>query len=195
MLVQNCEFGKARFRMELGARANQAGFPANQMVFKNNYFHDNNADSGVAITQGDETTMAFTFDGNTFANSPNNTLFGLFGGVAGPVKFINNTISNVSNWILYFAVTSDSLVNSNGNLLFDNNTIINAAAFANFEYSNIFNVTLSNNRFTGQNTGDDSVVYGNGATLSNIQVNGNTFNTCRGPTDDGSFHWKRAGIQ
>src|SRR5262249_40059284 len=69
LLVRNSEFGKARFWMELFARTNTGGFSSNQMVFRNNYFHDNNADAGISITQGDGSAMKFVFENNRFARS------------------------------------------------------------------------------------------------------------------------------
>src|SRR6267142_1060386 len=94
--------------MELQARSNSGGYSTNQMIFRNNYFHDNNADAGISITQGDGSTMKFVFDNNRFTRS-SGILFGLFGGVGGPVHFTNNTISELSSWVLAFAVTPNSL--------------------------------------------------------------------------------------
>src|SRR5262249_33500320 len=99
--VKDSEFGRARFWMELLARANEGGYSTNQMIFTNNYFHDNNADAGISIAQGDGSAMSFVFDKNRFTRS-SGILLGLFGGVGGPVKFTNNTVSNVSSWIFAF---------------------------------------------------------------------------------------------
>ena len=188
-LIENCEFGKSRFWIELTARPNTGGYPDNIMTFRNNSFHDNNADAGVSFGQGLDTAMHFVFDSNTFTATQNNMLFGIFGGVAGPVEITNNIISGVGSWVMYFAV-HDAVAN-NGNILFSHNTITNAQGFASFQYENIHDVTLDNNDFSGTSVSNpaasESTPYGSGANLTRIVISNNTFRNCRVPRNTGAF--------
>jgi hypothetical protein len=188
LLVQNSEFGRARFWMELVALRNTAGYPANRMIFRNNYFHDNNADAGISITQGDGSTNEFIFENNRFARS-SGILLGLFGGVGGPVYFTNNDIADVSSWILAFAASGKTPYNAN--LLFSRNVINRAFGLTYLEYSEIRNITISDNSFHGLSdktpADSESFLYGSGANLSNITIINNEFNDCRKPRKTGPF--------
>jgi hypothetical protein len=188
LLVQNSEFGKARFWMELVALRNTAGYPFNRMIFRNNYFHDNNADAGISITQGDGSMNEFVFDSNRFARS-SGILLGLFGGVGGPVSFTNNDIADVKSWILAFAANGNTPYNAN--LLFSRNVINRAFGLTYLEYSDIRGITISDNSFHGLSktspSDSESVLFGSGAKLSNVTIANNEFNDCRKPRETGPF--------
>jgi hypothetical protein len=193
LLVENCEFaGPSRFWAELLARPNQAGFPQNRMVFRNNKFWNvvdpKIVNAQIAICQGDFKTYSMTFDHNEIRDCPD--VFGFYKGVAGPITITNNKITNCGKVVTFGY--SGGWINSdmNANITVANNTIVNGTALVAFTRNRAENVVLRNNKFTGKsptNVGlSTSVIVEDGAEISNTTVENNTFKDCRLPEDGGS---------
>jgi hypothetical protein len=59
-LVDNCKFGRARFWMEMQTRSNDSGWPNNEVIIRNSYFHDSHEDGAIGLVQGDGSRVAYT---------------------------------------------------------------------------------------------------------------------------------------
>jgi hypothetical protein len=193
LLVENCEFGgPSRFWAELTARANQMNSPMNQCVFRNNSFHDAVGATGIAITQGDFQRYSFTFSNNTFTRASSG-IFGLYGGVAGPVSISGNTIDSC-NTVLEFG-QAPGWINSpvTANVTMEANTITHGMSLVSF-FGSQSNIVVRNNTFSGKDPGNKglstAVVYG-AATIHSALVEGNSFTDCRTPEQSAGIDGER----
>ena len=197
LLVENCEFGgPSRFWAELLARPNGAGYPVNQMVFRNNKFWnvvDPKINAGqIAICQGDFKPYAMTFDHNDIRDCPD--IFGFYGGVAGPITITNNTITNCKKVIFFGG--SGGWLNSdmNANITVEHNTITHGVSLAEFSGIRGSNVFLRDNTFTGispTNLSASTAVMANNANITNTVVENNIFTDCRTPIQQGRLIGQR----
>ena len=89
-VAEDCEFGKSRFWAEIGTR-----FEKKSGTFRRCRFHDASV-IAVVLCQGDGGNQPYLFEACTFENTPG--VFGLFGGVGGPVVIRNNTFKNAGGY-------------------------------------------------------------------------------------------------
>jgi Right handed beta helix region len=189
LLVENCEFsGPSRFWIEFSPRKSQNVNQANQAIFRNNIFNDAKiSTAGIVLTQGDYSSYAITFDSNTISNGKG--VFGMYGGIGGPINIVNNNISNCTGKILETAFTSGWINSKNNkNVTMENNTIINGSHLAYFA-GVAENFVIRNNIYTG---GTSSIIYASGPLVGNL-VEGNTFTNSR--TVEEEWGWAFSGMR
>ena len=197
LLVENCEFGgPSRFWAELLARPNSAGYPVDQMVFRNNKFWnvvDPKITSGqIAICQGDFKPYAMTFDHNDIRDCPD--VFGFYLGVAGPITISNNTVTNCKKLVTFGY--SGGWINSsmNANITVEHNTITHGESLVEFSQNACSNVFLRDNTFIGKsptNLSASTAVLMNNAIIKNTVVEDNTFIDCHTPMQQGMLGGQR----
>lgn len=187
LLVENCEFGgPSRFWIEYCNRQSSLISPKNRAIFRNNVFKDAKLNgSAIVFTQGDFNTYSVIFEGNTISDAI--SCFAFDGGVKGPIRIVNNTISNLPGNIMEFHVYPGWINNNNNaNITMENNIITGGGVLVNFS-GPAQNVVVRNNNFTGNYSNDSSstvVKYGSGAPLSSNLFEANTFSNCRTPEED-----------
>jgi hypothetical protein len=173
-IAEDCEFGKSRFWAEIGTRgSNKSG------TFRRCDFHDSSV-TGFTLAQGDGKTEPYLFENCTFENTPG--VFGLYGGVGGPVVIRNNTFTHAGT-ILSSGYSPGAIVNTNNGVLMENNQAIHCGELVNFTAKSS-DWVIRKNTFTGidpANPGlSTAVVYG-AAEISNCAITDNQFTDCRTP--------------
>jgi hypothetical protein len=218
LLVDSTEMsGPSRFWVELLARPNQAGYPADRVEFTNCVFKDAVGAQGIAICQGDNRPLSFLFRNNIFMNSPRG-LFLFAGGIAGPVLITENKITNCggdttkgAGSLLDFEFGGNTENPKNNhwvkNITFTNNTVISPGVFIDLKGSwdgipmVVENVTIRDNYFSGTDSISvceaKSVIYGesiawynksvNNCQMSNIAITNNVFRNCAAPKQIGKI--------
>lgn len=172
--AEDCEFGKSRFWVEIGTLgAKKSG------TFRRCYFHDASV-TAIALCQGDGGRQPYLFEDCKFENTPG--VFGLYGGVGGPVIIRNNTFAR-AGVVLASGYSPGAKVNFNKGVLMENNAAIHCAILATFT-ANATGWTIRNNTFTGLDPANPglstAVVYG-AATISRCVIADNQFADCRTP--------------
>ena len=172
--AEDCEFGKSRFWVEIATLGtNKSG------TFRRCYFHDASV-TAVVLCQGDGGKQPYLFEDCRFENTPG--VFGLYGGVGGPVVIRNNTFTR-SGVILSSGYAPGAKVNVNKGVLMENNRAIHCAMLANFT-ANATGWVIRNNIFTGLDTHNPGLstagVYG-AAEITHCAITDNQFADCRTP--------------
>lgn len=172
--AEDCDFGKSRFWVEIATRGSKKSG-----TFRRCAFHDASV-TGIVLCQGDGSAQQYLFENCRFENAPG--VFGLYGGVGGPVVIRNNTFTNAGN-ILNGGYSPGAVTNDNKNVLMENNQAVRCTMLVNF-IARATGWTVRKNTFTGpdpQNPGlATSVVYG-AATISGCAITDNQFTDCRTP--------------
>ena len=172
--AEDCEFGKSRFWVEIATRgAKKSG------VFRRCRFHDSSV-TGIALAQGDGRAQPYLFEECLFENTPG--VFGLFGGVGGPVVIRNNTFTNAGA-ILSSGYSPGAVTNINKGVLMENNHALECTVLVSFT-ANATDWMIRKNTFTGLDAAEPgnstAVVYG-AAVISHCTFTGNEFSDCRTP--------------
>jgi hypothetical protein len=222
LLVDSTEFsGPTRFWVELQARASQSIYPSSEFTFTNCTFKDAVGSHGIAIAQGDNTTVSFSFVNNTFSNAPKG-VFLFTGGIAGPVTISGNKIFNCGGdtlrghgYLLDFWWGGNTLNPTDNrwvkNITFSDNIIENSGYLLSLRGSwcgtpmVVENINITNNRITcpesknPENT--PSVVYGesvsgydksiNNCQVANVSIENNIFSNCAAPSQIGKILGER----
>lgn len=173
-IAEDCIFGKSRFWGEIGTRGeNKSG------TFRRCHFHDSSV-TGFALCQGDGKTEPYLFENCTFENTPG--VFGLYGGVGGPVIIRNNTFTHAGT-ILSSGYSPGAIVNTNVGVLMENNVAIRCGVLVSFT-AKASNWVIRKNTFAGLDAANPglstAVVYG-AAEISHCAITDNQFTDCRTP--------------
>jgi hypothetical protein len=148
--VHNSYFGLSMTWQELfGGFENKSG------TFTNNTFDQCHKDFCITVTQGDNSTVPFTFENNHFTgcvfHNPSNTnaqVFAFGSGTDGPIDIRNNTFENCG--LMKAAIVGGGQdAQTPRNILFENNELTfteNKRAIS-FE-GDVHDVTVRNNTFT-----------------------------------------------
>ena len=173
-VAEDCVFGKSRFWVEIATRgANKSG------TFRRCRFHDSSV-TGIVLCQGDGTTEPYLFEDCQFENTPG--VFGLYGGVGGPVVIRNNMFTRAGT-ILSTGYSPGAVANGNKGVLMEGNQIIHGGVLVNFTDKSS-DWIIRKNTFSGLDPANpglsNAVVYG-AATISNCSITSNQFTDCRTP--------------
>jgi len=222
LLVDSTELsGPTRFWVELQARSSHSMYPSSEVSFTNCTFKDAVGAHGIAICQGDNTTVSHSFVNNTFSNAPKG-LFLFTGGIAGPVTISGNRIYNCggdtlngNGYLLDFWWGGNTENPKNNrwikNITFSNNIIEDSGYLLSLRGSYdgipmvVENINISNNRISGQESENPektpSVVYGesvswhdksiNNCQVSHVKIENNTFRNCAAPRQIGKILGER----
>jgi len=173
-VAEDCEFGKSRFWVEIGTR-----FPKKSGTFRRCHFHDASV-IAIVLCQGDGGEQPYLFEDCTFENTPG--VFGLFGGVGGPVIIRNNTFKNAGD-ILSSSNAGGTTNDQNKNVLMENNQATGSEALVSLS-GNATDWTIRKNTFVGRdpaNPGLSTAVFYGTATLHHCVIEENQFSDCRTP--------------
>ena len=174
-VAEDCEFGKSRFWVEIATLgAKKSG------TFRRCYFHDASA-TAMVLCQGDGRAQPYLFENCRFENTPG--VFGLYGGVGGPVIIRNNTFTRAGVVLGCGYCRCARKMNANSNVLMENNQAIRCAMLVNFT-ANATGWIIRKNTFTGLDPANPglstAVVYGATA-IARCAITGNQFTDCRTP--------------
>jgi hypothetical protein len=172
--VENSEFGKSRFWIEIGTR-----FTNKAATFRNNYFHDASVDGAIALVQGDLGNQPYRFEGNRFERCVG-AGFIFTGGVGGPVAISNNTFLQCGGLAIATAPMSDTPQNQN--ITFENNILTDGPFLANF-FAVGRNITIRNNTFNNTRAakGASTAAFICCSTLDRVVIENNVFRNMRAP--------------
>lgn len=172
--AEDCEFGKSRFWVEIATLGTKKSG-----TFRRCYFHDASV-TAVTLCQGDGGPQPYLFEDCRFENTPG--VFGLYGGVGGPVVIRNNTFTR-AGVVLSSGYGPGAKMNGNSAVLMENNQAIHCSMLVNFT-ANATGWVIRKNTFTGldpTNPGlSTAAVYG-AANITHCAITDNQFADCRTP--------------
>ena len=173
-IAEDCEFGKSRFWAEIATLgAKKSG------TFRRCYFHDASV-TALVLCQGDGGAQPYLIENCRFENTPG--VFGLYGGVGGPVVIRGNTFTRAGT-VLSSGYSPGAKTNVNKNVLMENNQAIHCERLVNFT-ANSTGWVVRKNTFTGLDPANPGLstaaVYG-AAAISHCVIADNQFADCRTP--------------
>ena len=173
-IAEDCEFGKGRFWVEIATRGSKKSG-----TFRRCRFHDASV-TGIALCQGDGGAQPYLFEDCTFENAPG--VFGMYGGVGGPVVIRGNTFTHAGT-ILSSGYSPGAIVNVNKGVLMEGNQAVHCGALVSFT-AQATDWVIRKNTFSGLDPANPglstAVVYG-AAVISHCAITDNQFTDCRTP--------------
>jgi len=173
-VAEDCEFGKSRFWVEIGTR-----FEKKAGTFRRCHFHDASV-IAIVLCQGDGKPQPYLFEDCTFENTPG--VFGIFGGVGGPVTIRHNIFTNAGD-ILSSSNAGGTTNDDNKNVLMEDNQATRSEALVSLS-GKATDWTIRKNTFVGRdaaNPGLSTAVFYGTAKLHNCVIEDNQFSDCRTP--------------
>ena len=173
-IAEDCEFGKSRFWAEIATLGRKKSG-----TFRRCWFHDASV-TAVVLCQGDGGAQPYLFEACKFENTPG--VFGIYGGVGGPVVIRGNTFTR-AGVVLASSYSPGAKTNVNKGVLMENNTATHCSALASFT-ANASDWIIRKNTFSGldpANPGLSTAVTYGAATISHCAITENQFTDCRTP--------------
>ncbi|HYX35180.1 MAG TPA: hypothetical protein VE954_18955 [Oligoflexus sp.] len=176
-IVEDSEFGKGRFWIEIGTL-----FAAKGTEFRNNRFHDAQADGAIALAQGDLSTQPYIFTSNRFENCPGSA-FLIAGGVGGPVDILHNEFINCGG--IQTSSYNGGPLSPNGmnqNITIESNDFINPKyLFYFYQHGKNIKIRRNNVRNLTNSSTQTTAIFSCATVLENVLIENNRFENVRAP--------------